>query len=802
MIHNACNRQVNGFALIEALVALLIISMGLLGVAKLQSLSMGGATDTKAKAQATALLESEIDTLRNRILKTSNELDTAGIELTGTSYDAALANATVSRTVTPANASQSFTVETTVSTPSGTNTGKLIKVKVSWTDLLNNKLQSTSGSIQSVNGQTLVSWDDPGLGRSVLTGTPGGGTAVNYSLKTPTGVAQRGDGAVDSVCSGCSATNDGFGTKKRTLSDGTVELRSSTGQLLLTLPHSSVATENQFTTIKGRVFLDVDVNGFNVVAGDLSVRLSSEGVCLYDSNSTVNVPASGSTIYKYFNYICYVGEGWYGNVGIWNAGTQTPKICVGDPTFNSGNSDGTLISPNARESATRSFRGFKSNGAQSYFSTGVRGNSSYDPSGLPLPSAYTSYGSVTGVDFFKHDFLVTKSNQNCVARMGAVAGTFLRNAGQYYCISPDDDAATDVCPSIWPGFESQVSSGGGTTNYNLSVNITGSGSVSSNPAGVNCTSTCTGSFAANSSVTLTATAANGYSFSGWSGACSGTGTCTVAMGSDQAVTATFAQSAPSTYQLRVSLAGSGTGSISASGTPSGFPCTTGTCTANISASSTVTLTATPQNSSTFAGWSGACSGSSLTCTVTMDGAKSVTATFAASSPVSYNLAVTKSNSGTGLITSSPAGINCGTTCSYGFAAGSSVTLSASPTSGSIFGGWSGDCSGTGSCNLTMSGAKSVSATFYPSSCTTTLTGAIVPLPSNANAVQFILNPSLNGNPCTNTNNTSNYSCSLSYAGGTSFSLKAKWKTTGNTEYTSGTLNLIANCTGTSNVNIP
>jgi hypothetical protein len=78
----------------------------------------------------------------------------------------------------------------------------------------------------------------------------------------------------------------------------------------------------------------------------------------------------------------------------------------------------------------------------------------------------------------------------------------------------------------------------------------------------------------------------------------------------------------------------------------------------------------------------------------------------------YTLSVTKAGTGSGTVTSSPIGINCGLTCSYDFAANSVVTLTATPTSPSTFGGWSGaSCSGTGTCIVTMSSAQSVTATF-------------------------------------------------------------------------------------------
>lgn len=75
----------------------------------------------------------------------------------------------------------------------------------------------------------------------------------------------------------------------------------------------------------------------------------------------------------------------------------------------------------------------------------------------------------------------------------------------------------------------------------LFINKYGEGLVLSNPDGINCGSTCTASFGENSNVTLTAIPNAGYSFSGWSGACSGTASCTIAMDSNKQVTATFTE---------------------------------------------------------------------------------------------------------------------------------------------------------------------------------------------------------------------------------------------------------------------
>ena len=79
---------------------------------------------------------------------------------------------------------------------------------------------------------------------------------------------------------------------------------------------------------------------------------------------------------------------------------------------------------------------------------------------------------------------------------------------------------------------------------------------------------------------------------------------------------------------------------------------------------------------------------------------------------SMNLSVIKTGNGSGTVTSDPAGIDCGATCTYSFEYNKVVTLTAAPSSGSTFTGWSGSgCSGTGTCTVTMNADKSVTANF-------------------------------------------------------------------------------------------
>jgi hypothetical protein len=123
----------------------------------------------------------------------------------------------------------------------------------------------------------------------------------------------------------------------------------------------------------------------------------------------------------------------------------------------------------------------------------------------------------------------------------------------------------------------------------------------------------------------------------------------------------------------------------------------------------LSLTASP-GSSVFTGWSGACSGTQLTCTVTVNGPTQVGAAFLPQ----YTLSVGRSNSGT--ITSDLVGndraINCGSACSAKFTEGTTVRLTATPPAGKTLVSWGGACSGSASsCTVLVTKNTSVQANF-------------------------------------------------------------------------------------------
>jgi Divergent InlB B-repeat domain len=373
------------------------------------------------------------------------------------------------------------------------------------------------------------------------------------------------------------------------------------------------------------------------------------------------------------------------------------------------------------------------------------------------------------------------------------------------------------------------------SSYPLTVALTGSGTVTSSPAGISCPGTCSATFPAGTLVNLTATPASGYSFSSWSGGGCGTGTsCSITLNAAASVSATFtapgtpgsvtvsspmsgatvlspvqftaASSSPGcakgvsamgiytapgvlaykvsganlstaltlspgtyntvvqewdgcgaaaktpvqivvvttlpSYALTLQVTGKGTVTSS----PAGISCP-GTCSATFLAGTQINLTATAGTGYSFTNWTGGGCASGTSCALTLNAATSLTALF--TSDITYPVAVSLSGAGPGTVTSSPAGINCGTSCSASFAPDGPVTLTATPGAGAVFSGWGGACTGTGSCVMSLSAAASVTAGFdprdplinvttyhYDNARTGANTQEAVLTPSNVNSTQF------------------------------------------------------------------
>jgi hypothetical protein len=236
---------------------------------------------------------------------------------------------------------------------------------------------------------------------------------------------------------------------------------------------------------------------------------------------------------------------------------------------------------------------------------------------------------------------------------------------------------------------------------------TGTGTVTSSPAGIQCGATCAAEYESGAEVTLSGAPGANTEAVKWAGCASvdGEGHCKVTMSAAKAVSATFNLRK---QELKVTRIGTGTGTVTSS--PAGISCGV-SCAASFGEGSTVTLTGTPTGEALPVKWSGCDSvNGEGRCLVAMSALREVSATF---DLPSFALTVAKTGNGTGTVTSSPAGIECGATCSASYVKGQSVTLKGAAGLHTQAVKWAG-CDkivGANECQVSISAARGVSAAF-------------------------------------------------------------------------------------------
>jgi len=246
-------------------------------------------------------------------------------------------------------------------------------------------------------------------------------------------------------------------------------------------------------------------------------------------------------------------------------------------------------------------------------------------------------------------------------------------------------------------------------HFPLTVEVEGKGTVTSLPEGIDCGGECEAKFETGETVTLEAEPALGSEFVEWEGCDEepSEDECEVTVDEEREVRAVFDFEPGTEFSLEVEVEGEGT----VTSLPEGIDCGS-ECEAEFEAGETVTLEAEPALGSEFVEWEGCDEEPSEDeCEVAIEEDRVVAAVFDLEPPAEFALTVSLAGAGSGTVTSSPAGIDCGIDCSEAFASGTEVTLTATPATGSTFSGWSGACTGTGACKVTMSATRSVTATF-------------------------------------------------------------------------------------------
>jgi uncharacterized repeat protein (TIGR02543 family) len=337
--------------------------------------------------------------------------------------------------------------------------------------------------------------------------------------------------------------------------------------------------------------------------------------------------------------------------------------------------------------------------AFSYQITGSNSPTSYSASGLPAGLSVNGVGLISGTPPTAGTYSVSISASNSGGTGSATLTIIVASAA--------------------------------VTKYTLTVAKAGTGSGTVSGGSISCGSTCSESVNSGTAVSLSASAASGSTFTGWSGSCSGTGTCSVTVSATTNVTATFTTNvvtppvttpaitsgltsqatvgSPYTYQI---IATNNPTTYAAIGLPSGLSINTqtGIITGSPTTAATNNITLNADNSAGIG-----------TATLNL----SITAPVA---PVNFTL--TASTAGTGTGTMTVAGQNCGSSCTATVAGTSSgpvsVTVTATPAAGSTFTGWSGACTSTSAtCTFSISANSSVTANFTSSG------GVLPPTPAGS-----------------------------------------------------------------------
>lgn len=448
-------RSVHGFVLVEAMVALVVVSIGILGIVKLNSVLIQGSGYTKARAEAINIAQDRIERARDFNLQ-SGCSDTTLVDS--------------SETVTGINAN--YDVAVSYPTPSGTN-WKTVQACVTW----------DGGNCNTVGNRIILRTvlACSGTGTSGQVGPAGAGASLGGFIKNPTGRAvvggiyNNGTESINSIS--VNGTDIDDGTKISKTSDST-QLVATDGSNTVLLTMSKRACESaapDFSTISGKVYIGAK-NGAPIAPEEHLFVLSSDAsycsVLPYDlANWKVPAGSSGNNIkYFYTYYRCYIGAEWWGNIGVVrtdNANANN-RVCTGNPRSVNSN---TIFSKHAQLGTTRGYRGYRETSPGVYETKGIGEN---DEKIDACSSGSLEIFGYKPINYENHDFVHTVltgsiSDTACSTEMsanlpgllapgsggdvppildpsGAVdISTASFNPGKYYCLSSSDGIS---CPNL------------------------------------------------------------------------------------------------------------------------------------------------------------------------------------------------------------------------------------------------------------------------------------------------------------------------------------------------------------------
>ncbi|MDN3651698.1 prepilin-type N-terminal cleavage/methylation domain-containing protein [Thalassotalea ponticola] len=317
---NTFNKK-KGFGLIEVLVALAIMAIGFMAVATFHTSLIGESANTRNRAEAMSLAQERIEQMRNY---TDLALDQDAFN------DLFPISTSAANQTSHQGTNTLFTRQETITENDDT---REVTVQVLW--------QDGNGETEVVELSTELAWRSPSLAGEV-----DATKASQPIVRSATGRARLGKGEVSEEERGqVDYATNGDTTGLLDRGDGDLRLTSE-NDVVLTLEDACELDNGErtskpctgFVEISGSVYIDLDEADLDIF--DVHVIASDAAYC---QRYIINVHGEAERIdkhkekglftangdYEYFNYTCYLGGGWHGNIGLLIDGPEWS--CMGDP---------------------------------------------------------------------------------------------------------------------------------------------------------------------------------------------------------------------------------------------------------------------------------------------------------------------------------------------------------------------------------------------------------------------------------------------------------------------------------------
>lgn len=420
-----------GFALMEALIAIVLLGVGVLGIAKLNGVLLQDSGLAKTRAEAVQLAQTWLEALRE-------EVATQGCA----GFVDEVVDETDSRV--PRGLNASYTVSTAFANPEGYAAARendrwlAVVVTVSWPD----------GDQDASNSQILVSTlinCRNSRSQAYAAGVQGGGDFLRTSTGRGRVSSRPYEGDDVGTANKISGTDVDDGTT--THADGLwLQLVDANSRVVLEFKQTSCEQASEadtgFSTISGKLFVKADKKGDPIAeTSELHVLSSDASYCSkldYQDAWVLPQGASGGDIEFFYTYYqCYLGPGWWGNVGVIETETAGAdhRVCVGNPTSADDGTDYTKI---PRLSITRGYRGTVESIAGVLQANGI---------GIDDSACGYTARHYTGHHWLFGDKL--KDDADCDSEETALdalnpAGSLGESPGKYVCLA----TGIDACPAI------------------------------------------------------------------------------------------------------------------------------------------------------------------------------------------------------------------------------------------------------------------------------------------------------------------------------------------------------------------